>query len=37
MFQMDPTSNLTFNLRLSEGERQAKEKVDLPFVFSEEK
>ncbi|KAL6490598.1 hypothetical protein MHYP_G00009430 [Metynnis hypsauchen] len=33
----DPTSNLTFNLRLSEVEREAKEKVALPFVFSQEK
>lgn len=35
--QADPTSNLTFNLRLSEEERKAKEKVALPFVFSQEK
>ncbi|MCJ8731584.1 hypothetical protein PDJAM_G00201360 [Pangasius djambal] len=35
--EVDPTSNLTFNLRLSEVEREAKEKVALPFVFSEEK
>ncbi|XP_026871405.2 elongator complex protein 5 isoform X2 [Electrophorus electricus] len=33
----DPASNLTFNLRLSEAEREAKEKVALPFVFSQEK
>ncbi|KAI4900169.1 hypothetical protein NFI96_023895 [Prochilodus magdalenae] len=33
----DPASNLTFNLRLSEVEREAKEKVALPFVFSQEK
>lgn len=33
----DPTSNLTFNLHLSEVEREAKEKVALPFVFSQEK
>ncbi|XP_066537203.1 elongator complex protein 5 [Hoplias malabaricus] len=33
----DPTSNLTFNLCLSEVEREAKEKVALPFVFSQEK
>ncbi|XP_072543863.1 elongator complex protein 5 [Salminus brasiliensis] len=33
----DPTSNLTFNLRLSEVEREAREKVALPFVFSQEK
>ncbi|KAF7706411.1 hypothetical protein HF521_019665 [Silurus meridionalis] len=35
--EMDPTSNLTFNLCLSEVERAEKEKVALPFVFSEEK
>ncbi|KAM9500280.1 elongator complex protein 5 isoform 2-T2 [Clarias gariepinus] len=35
--EVDPTSNLTFNLRLSEVEREAKEKVALPFVFSDEK
>ncbi|TRY97152.1 hypothetical protein DNTS_009639 [Danionella cerebrum] len=33
----DPTSNLTFNLRLSEEEQKAKERVALPFVFSQEK
>ncbi|XP_053114779.1 elongator complex protein 5 isoform X2 [Hemicordylus capensis] len=33
----DPTANLTFNLRLSEAERQAKESVPLPYHFSEEK
>ncbi|KAG7271713.1 hypothetical protein CRUP_001297 [Coryphaenoides rupestris] len=35
--EVDPTANLTFNLRLSEQERQAKEKLALPFVFSKEK
>ncbi|KAM6909014.1 elongator complex protein 5 isoform 1-T2 [Xenentodon cancila] len=35
--QADPTANLTFNLRLSNTEREAKEKVALPFVFSKEK
>ncbi|XP_053484999.1 elongator complex protein 5 isoform X3 [Ictalurus furcatus] len=35
--EVDPTSNLTFNLHLSEVEREAREKVALPFVFSEEK
>ncbi|XP_059360458.1 elongator complex protein 5 [Carassius carassius] len=35
--ETDPTSNLTFNLRLSEEERRAKEKVALPFVFSQQK
>ncbi|XP_041924991.1 elongator complex protein 5 isoform X1 [Alosa sapidissima] len=35
--EADPTANLTFNLHLSEMEREAKEKVALPFVFSHEK
>ncbi|XP_028847622.1 elongator complex protein 5 [Denticeps clupeoides] len=35
--EADPTANLTFNLRLSDTEREAKEKVSLPFVFSQEK
>ncbi|XP_072315281.1 elongator complex protein 5 [Eucyclogobius newberryi] len=35
--QMDPTANLTFNLRLSDKEREAKEKLLLPFVFSKDK
>lgn len=35
--EMDPTANLTFNLRLSDREREAKEKLSLPFVFSKEK
>lgn len=35
--EVDPTANLTFNLRLSETERQAKENLALPFVFSREK
>ncbi|KAM9424298.1 elongator complex protein 5 [Pholidichthys leucotaenia] len=35
--QMDPTANLTFNLRLSDTEREAKEKLALPFAFSKEK
>ncbi|CAL8385041.1 unnamed protein product [Arctogadus glacialis] len=35
--EVDPTANLTFNLRLSDQERQAKEKLALPFVFSKEK
>ncbi|MBN3305174.1 ELP5 protein, partial [Amia calva] len=33
----DPAANLTFNLRLSEGERQAREKLPLPFAFSSER
>ncbi|XP_062301010.1 elongator complex protein 5 [Scomber scombrus] len=35
--ETDPTANLTFNLRLSDTERKAKEKLALPFVFSKEK
>ncbi|KAF6715904.1 Elongator complex protein 5 [Oryzias melastigma] len=35
--QVDPTANLTFNLRLTDAEREAKEKLALPFVFSTEK
>lgn len=35
--QDDPAANLTFNLRLSEGERRARENLSLPFTFSEEK
>uniref|UniRef100_A0A3B4BGY0 Elongator complex protein 5 n=1 Tax=Periophthalmus magnuspinnatus TaxID=409849 RepID=A0A3B4BGY0_9GOBI len=34
--QMDPTANLTFNLRLSDKEREAKEKLLLPFMFSKD-
>ncbi|CAG00709.1 unnamed protein product [Tetraodon nigroviridis] len=33
----DPAANLTFNLRLSDSELEAKEKLALPFVFSKEK
>lgn len=35
--EMDPTANLTFNLRLTDKEREAKEKLSLPFMFSKEK
>lgn len=35
--EMDPTANLTFNLRLSDKEREAKDKLALPFTFSKEK
>ncbi|XP_026208234.1 elongator complex protein 5 [Anabas testudineus] len=35
--ESDPAANLTFNLRLSDTEREAKEKLALPFVFSKEK
>ncbi|ETE58306.1 Dermal papilla-derived protein 6-like protein, partial [Ophiophagus hannah] len=34
---VDPTARLTFNLRLTEAERQARESVPLPYHFSEEK
>ncbi|KAG9346334.1 hypothetical protein JZ751_006645 [Albula glossodonta] len=36
-YEADPAANLTFNLRLSEVEREAKENLSLPFVFSQEK
>ncbi|XP_073654617.1 elongator complex protein 5 isoform X1 [Tursiops truncatus] len=35
--QMDPTTHLTFNLRLSKKEREAKDSLTLPFQFSSEK
>ncbi|XP_037532101.1 elongator complex protein 5 [Nematolebias whitei] len=35
--QVDPTADLTFNLRLSDSELEAKKKLTLPFVFSKEK
>lgn len=35
--EVDPTANLTFNLRLSDNEREAREKLSLPFMFSKEK
>uniref|UniRef100_A0A3Q3AR51 Elongator complex protein 5 n=1 Tax=Kryptolebias marmoratus TaxID=37003 RepID=A0A3Q3AR51_KRYMA len=35
--QVDPTAELTFNLRLSDSELEAKKKLMLPFVFSKEK
>ncbi|KAL4631485.1 elongator complex protein 5 isoform X1 [Arapaima gigas] len=35
--QVDPAAQLTFNLRLSEAEKEAKDKLSLPFVFSQEK
>ncbi|XP_054608869.1 elongator complex protein 5 isoform X2 [Dunckerocampus dactyliophorus] len=35
--ETDPAANLTFNLRLSDAERDTKEKLALPFVFSKEK
>nr|DBA29595.1 TPA: hypothetical protein GDO54_005667 [Pyxicephalus adspersus] len=35
--EVDPTVNLTFNLRLSETERERKESAALPYTFSENK
>ncbi|XP_026578910.1 elongator complex protein 5 isoform X1 [Pseudonaja textilis] len=35
--EVDPTARLTFNLRLTEAERQARESVPLPYHFSAEK
>ncbi|XP_075848058.1 elongator complex protein 5 [Microtus pennsylvanicus] len=35
--QVDPTTHLTFNLRLSEKEREARDSLTLPFQFSSEK
>ncbi|XP_074839083.1 elongator complex protein 5 isoform X2 [Carettochelys insculpta] len=33
----DPTTSLTFNVRLSEAERRARDRVQLPFQFSAQK
>lgn len=35
--QADPTANLTFNLRLSDTERQARDGLLLPFHFTAQK
>ncbi|XP_078525695.1 elongator complex protein 5 [Lissotriton helveticus] len=35
--RVDPAANLTFNLNLSDSERQAKENLSLPYIFSAEK
>ncbi|XP_073507192.1 elongator complex protein 5 [Phyllobates terribilis] len=35
--QLDPTINLTFNLRLSEKERSGKESATLPYTFTDRK
>ncbi|XP_023586878.1 elongator complex protein 5 [Trichechus manatus latirostris] len=35
--QVDPTTHLTFNLRLSKKEKEAKDSLTLPFHFSSEK
>ena len=32
-FQVDPTSNLSFNLKLSEVDRNARAKLSLPYMF----
>ncbi|XP_037664580.1 elongator complex protein 5 isoform X2 [Choloepus didactylus] len=34
---VDPTTHLTFNLRLSKKEREARDRLTLPFQFSSEK
>ncbi|KAH0511572.1 Elongator complex protein 5, partial [Microtus ochrogaster] len=36
-YQVDPTTHLTFNLHLSEKEREARDSLTLPFQFSSEK
>ncbi|XP_056408754.1 elongator complex protein 5 [Hyla sarda] len=35
--QVDPTVNLTFNLRLTETERERKESATLPYIFTDSK
>ncbi|XP_018095280.1 elongator complex protein 5 isoform X2 [Xenopus laevis] len=35
--EVDPTANLTFNLRLSDAEREVKDSAILPFTFSDRK
>lgn len=35
--QVDPTQNLTFNLRLTADERQARSSLKLPYMYHEEK
>jgi len=32
---VDPTSNLTFNLRLTEGEKEARANTALPYILNE--
>lgn len=36
-FPVDPTTHLTFNLRLSKKERETRDSLTLPFQFSSEK
>ena len=35
--QVDPTQNLTFNLKLTDDERQARSNLKLPYMHHEEK
>ncbi|XP_020626324.1 elongator complex protein 5-like [Orbicella faveolata] len=35
--EVDPTQNLTFNLKLTENERQARANLKLPYMYHEEK
>ncbi|XP_075437983.1 elongator complex protein 5 isoform X3 [Ascaphus truei] len=35
--EADPTANLTFNLRLSEADRELKDSASLPYTFTESK
>lgn len=35
--EVDPTQNLTFNLTLTDDERQARSKLKLPYMYHEEK
>ncbi|XP_069806407.1 elongator complex protein 5-like [Dendropsophus ebraccatus] len=35
--QADPTENLTFNLRLSDADRERKESASLPYTFTDSK
>ena len=36
IFQVDPTKNLTFSLKLTDNERQARSKLKLPYMHHEE-
>ena len=35
--QVDPTENLTFNLKLKDDEKQARSNLKLPYMYHEEK
>ena len=35
--QVDPTQNLTFNLKLTDDERQARSNLQLPYMYHEKK